>query len=37
YFTRDAVGQIARTTVTNIEDYVVGRSGENVLVRPGMA
>ncbi|MFJ9832810.1 2-hydroxyacid dehydrogenase [Streptomyces sp. NPDC101169] len=37
YFTRDAVGQIARTTVTNIEDYVAGRSGENVLVRPGTA
>lgn len=35
YFTRDAVGQIARTTVTNIEDYVAGRSGENVLVGPG--
>ncbi|MEU1460537.1 2-hydroxyacid dehydrogenase [Streptomyces sp. NPDC005727] len=37
YFTRDAVGQIARTTVTNIEDYVAGRSGENVLARPGTA
>ncbi|MFE5400194.1 hypothetical protein ACFQ9Z_02120 [Streptomyces sp. NPDC056580] len=35
HFTRDAVGQIARTTVTDIEDYVAGRFGENVLVVPG--
>ncbi|WP_369393375.1 2-hydroxyacid dehydrogenase [Streptomyces sp. CG1] len=34
YFTRDAVGQIARTTVSNIEDYFAGRSGDNTLVRP---
>lgn len=34
YFTRDAVGQIAQTTVANIEDYFAGRSGDNVLVRP---
>ncbi|MEV6290756.1 2-hydroxyacid dehydrogenase [Streptomyces sp. NPDC051896] len=37
YFTRDAVGQIARTTVANIEDYLAGRSGDNVLVTPGTA
>ncbi|MGW2745540.1 2-hydroxyacid dehydrogenase [Streptomyces sp. NPDC001450] len=35
YFTRDAVGQIAETTVANIEDYFAGRSGDDVLVRPG--
>ncbi|MET8804485.1 2-hydroxyacid dehydrogenase [Streptomyces sp. NPDC004546] len=35
YFTRDAVGQIARTTVANVEDYLAGRSGDNVLVTPG--
>ncbi|MEU6556463.1 2-hydroxyacid dehydrogenase [Streptomyces sp. NPDC046915] len=34
YFTRDAVGQIARTTVANIEDYFAGRPGHDVLVRP---
>lgn len=34
YFTRDAVGQIAETSVANIEDYLAGRSGGNVLVRP---
>lgn len=34
YFTRDAVGQIAQTTVANIEDYVAGRSGDNVLTSP---
>lgn len=34
YFTRDAVGQIAQTTVANIEDYFAGRSGDNVLVHP---
>jgi D-lactate dehydrogenase len=37
YFTRDAVGQIAQTTVANIEDYLAGRTGENTLVRPGSA
>ncbi|MGW5430020.1 2-hydroxyacid dehydrogenase [Streptomyces sp. NPDC004059] len=37
YFTRDAVGQIARTTVANVEDYLAGRSGDNVLVTPGTA
>ncbi|MFF4398919.1 2-hydroxyacid dehydrogenase [Streptomyces sp. NPDC001480] len=34
YFTRDAVGQIAQTTVANIEDYFAKRSSDNVLVRP---
>lgn len=34
YFTRDAVEQIVATTVTNIEDYVAGRTGDNTLVRP---
>lgn len=34
YFTRDAVEQIVATTVTNIEDYVVGRTGDSILVRP---
>ncbi|KUN31353.1 hydroxyacid dehydrogenase [Streptomyces corchorusii] len=34
YFTRDAVGQIAETTVANIEDYFAGRTSDNTLVRP---
>ncbi|MGW6548138.1 2-hydroxyacid dehydrogenase [Streptomyces massasporeus] len=34
YFTRDAVGQIAETTVGNVEDYLAGRTGDNTLVRP---
>ncbi|GGY98350.1 lactate dehydrogenase [Streptomyces olivaceoviridis] len=34
YFTRDAVGQIAETTVTNIEDHFAGRTSDNTLVRP---
>lgn len=34
YFTRDAVGQIAETTVANIADHFAGRSGENTLIRP---
>ncbi|POX63022.1 hydroxyacid dehydrogenase [Streptomyces sp. Ru62] len=34
YFTRDAVGQIAETTVANIEDYLAGRTSDNTLVRP---
>ncbi|MFF0224000.1 2-hydroxyacid dehydrogenase [Streptomyces sp. NPDC004629] len=34
YFTRDAVGQIARTTVANIEDHLAGTTGDNTLVRP---
>jgi D-lactate dehydrogenase len=35
YFTRDAVGQIAETTVRNVEDYFADRTSENTLVRPG--
>ncbi|MFE1251433.1 2-hydroxyacid dehydrogenase [Streptomyces sp. NPDC058735] len=34
YFTRDAVGQIAETTMTNVSDYFSGRTGDNTLVRP---
>ncbi|MFF9002034.1 2-hydroxyacid dehydrogenase [Streptomyces achromogenes] len=34
YFTEDAVGQIVRTTVSNVEDYLAGRSGDNTLVTP---
>ncbi|MFF4397170.1 2-hydroxyacid dehydrogenase [Streptomyces sp. NPDC001480] len=34
YFTRDAVGQIAETTVANIADHLAGRSGANTLTRP---
>ncbi|WP_030242266.1 2-hydroxyacid dehydrogenase [Streptomyces sp. NRRL S-455] len=34
YFTRDAVEQIAETTVRNIEDYFSGRTGDNTLVGP---
>ncbi|MFF5406790.1 2-hydroxyacid dehydrogenase [Streptomyces misionensis] len=34
YFTRDAVSQIARTTVSNVGDYVAARTGENTLVKP---
>ncbi|MET8562690.1 2-hydroxyacid dehydrogenase [Streptomyces flaveolus] len=33
YFTRDAVGQIAETTVSNIEDCLAGRTSDNTLVR----
>ncbi|GAA2734508.1 2-hydroxyacid dehydrogenase [Streptomyces nogalater] len=32
YFTEDAVGQIVRTTVSNVEDYLAGRTGDNTLV-----
>ncbi len=32
YFTRDAVRQIIAATAANIEDYLAGRAGENVLV-----
>ncbi|MDN3258671.1 2-hydroxyacid dehydrogenase [Streptomyces sp. CSDS2] len=32
YFTEDAVGQIVRTTVSNVEDYLAGRRGDNTLV-----
>ena len=34
YFTREAVGQIAETSVANVEDYLSGRTGDNTLVRP---
>jgi D-lactate dehydrogenase len=34
YFTRDAVGQIAATSVRNVEDHLAGRTGDNVLVAP---
>ncbi|MFE7896890.1 2-hydroxyacid dehydrogenase [Streptomyces sp. NPDC057424] len=34
YFTRDAVGQIAGTTMRNIESYLAGRPNDDVLVRP---
>ncbi|MFF5471335.1 2-hydroxyacid dehydrogenase [Streptomyces achromogenes] len=34
YFTEDAVGQIVRTTVSNVEDYLAGRNGDNTLVAP---
>ncbi|MFF0885787.1 2-hydroxyacid dehydrogenase [Streptomyces sp. NPDC003456] len=37
YFTRDAVGEIAATTVANIADYFAGRTGDNTLVRPPTA
>ncbi|KAF5990762.1 2-hydroxyacid dehydrogenase [Streptomyces sp. WAC00263] len=33
YFTRDAVGQIAETTVINIADHLAGRTGDNTLTR----
>ncbi|MFF7092562.1 2-hydroxyacid dehydrogenase [Streptomyces rubradiris] len=32
YFTEDAVGQIVRTTASNVEDYLAGRRGDNTLV-----
>jgi D-lactate dehydrogenase len=31
YFTRDAVGQIAQTTMTNVAEYLAGRTGDNTL------
>ncbi|WP_030616664.1 2-hydroxyacid dehydrogenase [Streptomyces sclerotialus] len=34
YFTEDAVGQIVDTTLANVEDYLAGRAGENLLVTP---
>ncbi|WP_432118803.1 2-hydroxyacid dehydrogenase [Streptomyces sp. bgisy032] len=34
YFTRDAVGEIADTTVSNVADHFAGRTGDNTLVRP---
>ncbi|MFB1044483.1 2-hydroxyacid dehydrogenase [Streptomyces chrestomyceticus] len=35
YFTGDAVGQILDATVRNVEDYLAGRTNENLLVTPG--
>ncbi|MFF4605453.1 2-hydroxyacid dehydrogenase [Streptomyces sp. NPDC001339] len=35
YFTKEAVGQIIDATVTNVEDYLTGRSNENTLVIRG--
>ncbi|MGX5210912.1 2-hydroxyacid dehydrogenase [Streptomyces violaceus] len=35
YFTRDAVGQIAATTVRNIEDYFANRTSDDTLLRHG--
>ncbi|MFF9348668.1 2-hydroxyacid dehydrogenase [Streptomyces sp. NPDC014734] len=32
YYTRDAVGQIIDATVRNVDDYLAGRRGDNVLV-----
>lgn len=32
YFTRDAVGQIAATTVGNVADHFVSRTSDNTLV-----
>ncbi|QOV34053.1 2-hydroxyacid dehydrogenase [Streptomyces ferrugineus] len=37
YFTRDAVGQIAETTVANVADHFAGRVGDNTLVRASTA
>ena len=34
-FTQDAVGQIAETTVLNIEDYFADRTSDNTLIHPG--
>ncbi|MFD9815915.1 2-hydroxyacid dehydrogenase [Streptomyces sp. NPDC059080] len=35
YFTADAVGQIVDATLVNVEDYLAGRGGANLLVTPG--
>ncbi|MEU3714274.1 2-hydroxyacid dehydrogenase [Streptomyces catenulae] len=35
YFTADAVGQIIDATLANVEDYLAGRGGANLLVTPG--
>ncbi|UKY49672.1 2-hydroxyacid dehydrogenase [Streptomyces inhibens] len=35
YFTEDAVGQIVEATVANVEDYLTGRTNENMLVTRG--
>lgn len=34
YFTRDAVGQIVETTARNVEDYLDGRTSENIILGP---
>ncbi|WP_399092233.1 2-hydroxyacid dehydrogenase [Streptomyces sp. BBFR2] len=34
YFTADAVGQIIDATLANVEDYLAGRDGANLLVTP---
>ncbi|WEH42247.1 2-hydroxyacid dehydrogenase [Streptomyces sp. NBC_01218] len=34
YYTEDAVGQIIETTAANVEDYLAGHRGDNVLVPP---
>ncbi|GAA2244170.1 2-hydroxyacid dehydrogenase [Kitasatospora cystarginea] len=34
YFTRDALDQIISVTVTNVRDYLAGRTGDNTLVAP---
>ncbi|MER7576661.1 2-hydroxyacid dehydrogenase [Streptomyces sp. NPDC126514] len=34
YFTRDAVAQIAETTVRNIENYFADRTSDNTLIHP---
>ncbi|WP_407286190.1 2-hydroxyacid dehydrogenase [Streptomyces sp. BP-8] len=35
YFTEEAVGQIIEATVANVEDYLTGRTNENMLVTRG--
>ncbi|TJZ50941.1 2-hydroxyacid dehydrogenase [Streptomyces piniterrae] len=35
YFTEEAVGQIIEATVTNVQDYLAGRTNENMLVTQG--
>ncbi|GAU68231.1 putative D-lactate dehydrogenase [Streptomyces sp. NBRC 110611] len=35
YFTKEAVGQIIDATVTNVEDYLTGRTNDNTLVIRG--
>ncbi|MFI0709361.1 2-hydroxyacid dehydrogenase [Streptomyces inhibens] len=35
YFTEDAVSQIVEATVANVEDYLTGRTNENMLVTRG--
>ncbi|MFJ6751931.1 MULTISPECIES: 2-hydroxyacid dehydrogenase [unclassified Streptomyces] len=35
YFTKDAVGQIIEATVSNVQDYLAGRTNANMLVTRG--